>query len=105
MIVYAELQETTSVLNSETESQSREEEDRIQREAETTDAQSRSPDARSEATEGEIDSRLSGNPDLRLLTPTQIDRLEQGFQRAITDDRRLHRLYVALDTLYSSLPK
>jgi hypothetical protein len=104
---YVQLQGATSVLNTETEDQSREEEDRIQREAETSDAQLhlQSPDSRSDAAESEIDSRLSGNPDLRRLTPAQIDRLEQGFQQAITDDRRLHRLYVALDALYASMAK
>jgi hypothetical protein len=104
---YAQLQGTTSVLNTDTEDQSREEQERIQREAETTDAQLnlQSPDSRSDAAESEIDSRLSGNPDLRRLTPAQIDRLEQGFQQAITDDRRLHRLYVALDALYASMAK
>ena len=105
--VYADLQRATSVLNAETESQSREEEDRIQNEAESADAQLalRSPDSRSEAAENEINSRLSGNPDLKQLTPSQIDRLEQGFQQAITDDRRLHRLYVNLDTLYATVAK
>jgi len=42
----------------------------------------------------DIQSKLSGNPDLSRLSPAQIDRLEQGFQQTITDDRRLHRLYV-----------
>jgi hypothetical protein len=32
-------------------------------------------------------------------------RLEQGFQQAITNDRRLHRLYIALGVLYASLAK
>ncbi len=103
--IYAALLGATSVLNSEKEDQIREAEDRIQREAETTDAQSRTPYTRSEAAESEIDSRLSGNPDLEQLTPAQIDRLEQGFQQAITDDRRLHRLYVNLDGLYALLRK
>jgi hypothetical protein len=102
--VYAQLQGATSVLNTEIEDQNRNEEDRIQREAENTDAQLQSLDSRSEAAENEINSRLSGNPDLKVLTPAQIDRLEQGFQQAITDDRRLHRLYVNLDALYALLP-
>jgi hypothetical protein len=90
MSVYADLQRATAVLNAETEDQSRDEEDRIQNEAENADAQLalRSPDSRSEAAENAINIRLSGNPDLRRLTPAQIDRLEQGFQQAITDDLR-----------------
>jgi hypothetical protein len=105
--VYAELQGAISVLNTETADQSREAEESIQREAENADAQLqlRSPDSRSEAAENEINSRLSGNPDLSRLTPAQIDHLEQGFQQAITNDRRLHRLFVNLDALYASLAK
>jgi hypothetical protein len=107
MSVYADLQRATAVLNAETEDQSRDEEDRIQNEAENADAQLalRSPDSRSEAAENAINIRLSGNPDLRRLTPAQIDRLEQGFQQAITDDRRLHRNYVNLEALYAALAK
>jgi hypothetical protein len=102
---YAELQRATSVLNTETDDRSREEEDRIQRGAETVEALAHAPDSMSAAEENDVNSRLSGNPDLRRLTPAQIDRLEQGFQQAITEDRRLHRLYINLDTLYASLPK
>jgi len=61
------------VLNTETDDQARDEEDRIQNEAENA-----------------INTKLSGNQDLKRLTPAQVDRLEQGFQQAITDDRRLH---------------
>jgi len=103
--VYAALQGATSALNTETPGQSREEEDRIQREAETIDAQVHSLDPRSEAMESEINSRLSGNQELSRLTAAQIDRLEQGFQQAITDDHRLHRLYINLDALYGSLAR
>ena len=105
MSVYAELQMATAVLNSETDDQSRDEEDRIQNEAENADAQLalRSLDSRSEAAENAINARLSGNPDLARLMPAQIDRLEQGFQQAITDDRRLHRNYVNLEALYAAL--
>ena len=103
--VYAQLLIATSVLNTETLNQSRQEEDRTQREAETADVQSQAPDSRSEAAEIEIDARLSGRQELSRLTSAQIDRLEQGFQQAITDDRRLHRLYVALDALYASPAK
>jgi len=105
MSVYAQLQGATSVLNTDAEDQSREEEDRIQREAEDTDVHLNSMDSRSDAAESETDARLSVNPDLRQLTPPQIDRLEQGFQQAITDDRRLHRLYINLDANYASLAK
>ena len=66
---------------------------------------SSSPDSRSEAAENAINTRLSGNPDLRRLTPAQIDRLEQGFQQAVTADRRLHRNYVNLEALYAALAK
>ena len=45
-------------------------------------------------------ARFSARQDLSRLTPAQIDRLEQGFQQAITDDRRLHRWYVALGNAY-----
>jgi hypothetical protein len=109
MSVYAELQSATSVLNTEAADQSGEEEEHsIQREAESVEVQSlqlRTPDSRSEAAENEVNARLSGHPDLSRLTPAQIDRLEQGFQQAITNDRRLHRLYTNLDVLYASLAK
>jgi hypothetical protein len=45
----------------------------------------------------------SGKPDLSRLSPSQIDRLEQGFQQAISDDRRLHRMFIVLDDLYATL--
>jgi hypothetical protein len=69
--VYAELQRATAVLNAETEDQSRDEEDRIQSEAENADVQSalRLLDSGSEAAESAINARLSGNPDLKRLTP------------------------------------
>jgi len=108
MTVYAELQGATSVLNTEAENPAGDEEESVQRVAETAEAkspQSRTPDARAEAAQNEVNARLSGHPDLSRLTPAQIDRLEQGFQQAITDDRRLHRLYVYLDVLYASHAK
>ena len=51
MSVYAELQRATAVLNAEADDQSREEEDRLQNEAESADAKLalRSLDSRSEA--------------------------------------------------------
>jgi hypothetical protein len=103
--VYAELLRATSVLNGETEDQSRDQEDLIQRKAEAVSTLAPAPDGRSDAEGNDINAKLSGNPDLRKLTPTQIDRLEQGFQQAITDDRRLHRRYVNLDILYGSLTR
>ena len=81
MSVYVDLQRATAVLNAETEDQSRDEEDRIQNDAENADAQLalRAPDSRSDAAENAINIRLSGNPDLGRLTAAQIHRLEQGF--------------------------
>ena len=95
------------MLDAETQDQSRDEEDRIQNEAENADAQLalRSLDSRSEAAENAVNTRLSASPDLSRLTLAQTDRLEQGFQQAITDDRRLHRNYVNLEALYASLAK
>jgi hypothetical protein len=52
-----------------------------------------------------VNARLSGRPDLSRLTPAQIDRLERGFQEAISNDRQLHRFYVALGILYASFQK
>jgi hypothetical protein len=46
---------------------------------------------------------LSGSQDLSRLTPGQIDRLEQGFQPAISDDRRLHRVTIYLEDLFGTL--
>jgi hypothetical protein len=48
-------------------------------------------------------AKLSGVHDLSHLTAAQLDRLEQGFQQAVTDDRRLHRLYVSLESLYAKV--
>jgi hypothetical protein len=80
----------------------------IQRDQESVEERSlqlRTPDSRSEAAENEVNARLSGRPDLSRLTSAQIDRLEQGFQRAITNDGRLHRFYINLGILYASLAK
>ena len=104
---YADLQSATSVLNTEAAGQGAEEES-IQREAESVEEQSLqlgTPDSRSESAEDEINAKLSGHPDLSKLTPAQIDRLEQGFQQAITNDRRIHRFYVNLGILYTSLAR
>ena len=48
-------------------------------------------------------AKLSGDQNLSRLTPAQIDRLEQGFQLAITDDRRLNRFYLALGVSYDEV--
>jgi hypothetical protein len=47
--------------------------------------------------------RLSGHPDLNRLTPTQIDRIELGFQQAISDDRKLDRWYIAIAHDYADV--
>jgi hypothetical protein len=104
MSTYADLQSALSVLNTEAADQSREEEESIQRNAESADTQSlqlRTPYSRSKTAENEINARLSGHPDLSRLTLAQIDHLEQAFQGAITNDR----LYVALKVGYASLAK
>jgi hypothetical protein len=48
-------------------------------------------------------TELGGDQNLLRLTPAQIDRLEQGFQLAITDDRRLNRFYLALGGSYDEV--
>ena len=101
---YVELQKATAALNTEHDDDDPIEEDRIQRAAD----HGAKPLAEflssitAETFDAEM-SKLSGVQDLSRLTPTQIDRLEQGFQQAITDDRRLHRLYIYLGTLYDDV--
>ena len=93
-----ELQRAASVLNTE-QTDDAEEADRIQKS--TTEAPP--PEELLRMTPQAFDAemaRFSGPQDLTRLTPAQIDRLEQGFQQAITDDRRLHRWYVALGSRY-----
>jgi hypothetical protein len=99
--VYVDLQKATSVLNTEQPNPNQGEDDRLQREVETADARDDFARLKAGFRMDDIQSRLSGNPDLSRLSPGQIDRLEQGFQQAVTDDRRLHRLYVSLDSLHS----
>jgi hypothetical protein len=103
--VYVDLQKATSILNTEQPNPNRAEEDRIQREVEIADAKDDFASLKAGFAIDEIESRLSGSPDLSRLSPAQIDRLEQGFQQGITDDRRLHRIYVYLDVLYSASAK
>lgn len=99
--VYVDLQKATSVLNTEEPNSNQAEDDRLQREIESADARDDFSDLKAGFPMDDIQSKLSGNPDLSRLSPAQIERLEQGFQQAITDDRRLHRLYVFLDSVYS----
>jgi hypothetical protein len=94
-----ELQRAAAVLNTERTDDS-EEADRIQK---STYRDSAIPEELLSMTPETFDAemaRFSGPQDLLHLTPAQIDRLEQGFQQAITDDRRLHRWYVALGNTY-----
>ncbi len=102
---YVELQKATSVLNTDQEDQNRNDEDRVERNAVESETHSKLLASTSDQTLDDVMSRLSGNHDLSQLTPGQVDRLEQGFQQAITDDRRLHRMYIYLDTLYAKLAK
>ena len=99
--VYVDLQKATSVLNTEQPNPNQADDDRLQREVETADARDDFARLKPGFPMDDIQSKLSGNPDLSRLSPAQIDRLEQGFQQAVTDDRRLHRLYVSLDSLHS----
>jgi hypothetical protein len=97
-----ELQRAVSVLNTEQTDDSGEA-DRIQNS--TTYRNAASPEELLTMTPDTFDAemaRFSGSQDLSRLTPAQIDRLEQGFQQAITDDRRLHRWYVALGNNYEN---
>jgi hypothetical protein len=94
-----ELQRAAAVLNTEQIDDS-DEADRIQKSTYRNGASEASVMTMTpEAFDAEM-TRFSGRQDLSRLTPAQIDRLEQGFQQAITDDRRLHRWYVALGNSY-----
>jgi hypothetical protein len=93
------LQRAASVLNTEQPDDS-EEGDRLQKSSYRSLATPEELLAMTpEAFDAEM-ARFSGPQDLSRLTPAQIDTLEQGFQQAITDDRRLHRWYVALGIYY-----
>jgi hypothetical protein len=94
-----ELQRAASVLNTEQTDDSAEA-DRLQKSTYRGAPTSKELLAMTpEAFDAEM-ARFSGPQDLSHLTPAQIDRLEQGFQQAITDDRRLHRWYLALGNVY-----
>jgi hypothetical protein len=94
-----ELQRAASVLNTEQPDESAEA-DRLQK---STYRSASAAQELSNMTPEAFDAAManfSGPQDLSRLTPAQIDRLEEGFQQAITDDRRLHRWYVALGNSY-----
>jgi len=93
-----ELQRATAALNTEQENISRDEENRLQGTIEDQTISSMTAESYDA-----MMSKLSGEQDLSRLTPAQIDRLEQGFQQAITDDRRLGRFYLALDRTYDDV--
>jgi hypothetical protein len=99
--IYADLQRATSVLNTDQPDSNRAEADRMQRAA--AEKSLRLSDPRTDlAAEQALDVAESGNPDLTRLSAAQVDRLEAGFQQAISDDRRLHRMYLFLDDLYAA---
>ena len=87
-----ELQRATAALNTEQENMSSDEENRLQGAIDLSLMTAESYDAAM--------SKLSGDQDLSRLSPAQIDRLEQGFQQAITDDRRLSLFYLSLGRSY-----
>lgn len=93
-----ELQRAVAALNTEQENMGSAEENSLQAAIEDQDISSMSGESYDA-----MMSRLSGTQDLSQLTPTQIDRLEQGFQQAITDDRRLTRFYLALGRSYDDV--
>jgi len=93
-----ELQRATAALNTEQENMSRDEENRLQ--SVITNQNISSTTAESYDA---MMAELSGDQNLSRLTPAQIDRLEQGFQLAITDDRRLNRFYLALGGSYDEV--
>jgi hypothetical protein len=103
--IYADLLKATSVLNTEQADANRAEEDRLEHAVDAADAKLSFRTAQTDlAKEQQTISWLSGRPDLSRLSSAQIDRLEQGFQQAISDDARLHRMYIYLDDLYAALP-
>jgi len=104
--IYADLQKAISVLNTEQADSNRAEEDRLQHAEDIAESTTKfSTPTTNLAAEQAADLAESGHPDLSQLSSGQIDRLEQGFQQAITDDRRLHRMYLFLDDLYAALGK
>jgi hypothetical protein len=93
-----ELQRATAALNTEQENMSRDEENRLQGAIANQNVSSMTAESYDA-----MMSKLSGDQDLSRLTPAQVDRLEQGFQLAITDDRRLNRFYLALGSFYGEV--
>jgi hypothetical protein len=90
-----DLQRATAVLNTQRETLTREEEARLQGVIGAQDISTLSAQSFDAAM-----AKLSGDQDLLRLTPAQVDRLEQGFQQAITDDRRLNRFYLSIAHSY-----
>ena len=92
-----DLQRATSVLNTERETLSREEEVRIQGVIAAQDLSTLSAQSY-DARDGK-----GFEPAIRIccgLRLREVDRLEQGFQQAITDDRRLNRFYLSIARAY-----
>jgi hypothetical protein len=102
---YIALQNATAVLNTEQNDQDRDSEDQAQRNAMAGIIKDTTLSAMSSESIDATYARLSGHYDLSKLTPAQIDRLELGFQEAITADGRLHRMYIYLEDLYARVPK
>lgn len=104
--INADLLKATSILTTEQADENRAEEDRLEHAANAADLHISSVISQTDlAVEQKTVSWLSGRPDLSRLSPAQIDRLEQGFQQAVSDDGRMHRSYVYLEDLYTALPK
>jgi hypothetical protein len=103
---YIELQRATAALNTEQGDKDPIEEDRIQLAANYSGQHlvEYLSSMNAESFDGDM-SKLSGVQDLSRLTQPEIDRLEQSFQQAVTDDRRLHRLYIYLGNLYDEVAK
>jgi hypothetical protein len=93
-----ELQRATAALNTEQENLSRAEENRLQGAVGSQNMSSMTAESYDA-----MMAKLSGDQNLSRLTPDQIERLEQGFQLAITDDRRLNRFYLALSRSYDEV--
>ncbi len=93
-----DLQRAMATLNTDHENMSREEQNRLQSALGNQDILSMSA-----AAYDAVMVKLSGDEDLTRLTPAQIDHLEQGFQQAITADRRLNRYYLALTHSYEDV--
>jgi hypothetical protein len=94
---YVDVQKATSVLNTAQGDEDIAGDDRIQAQGYFDQ-----PEFNAERFDADM-AKLSGVHDLSHLTAAQLDRLEQGFQQAVTDDRSLHRFYVSLGALYATV--